>query len=322
MTASVHDYDVVALGEALIEFNQTVPGQAHYRQGIGGDTSNAVIAAARAGARTAYLGRYGGADDFGEWLLQIWHREGVDVSGLLCDPQANNGLYFVRHTTDGHRFSYARHQSAAARMQPDDLCHGLVERSRFLHVSGISLAISVSACDTVFAAIERAHQAATRVSLDANLRLRLWPVARARAILREAIAQCDVFLPGLDDMALLTGLQQPDAILDWIRKINEHAVVILKMGSQGVMLDQAGVRTRIAACPVQAMDATGAGDCFAGNLLARVCAGDDWLQACRYASAAAALSTTGYGAVDPLPKPEQVGALLAARALKVDGCQI
>jgi len=144
------DYDVVGLGEALIEFNQTVPGQSAYRQGIGGDTSNAVIAAARAGARTAYLGRYGGNDDFGELLLQVWRDEGVDVSGMLCDEQANNGLYFVRHTVEGHSFSYVRRQSAAARMQPADLRHGLIERARFLHVSGISLAISVSACDTVF----------------------------------------------------------------------------------------------------------------------------------------------------------------------------
>jgi len=314
-----YDYDVVGLGEALIEFNQTVPGQANYRQGLGGDTSNAIIAAARAGVRTAYLGRYGGNDDFGALLLQTWHDEGVDVSAMLADTQANNGLYFVHHSHDGHSFSYARHQSAAARMQPDDLRHGLVERARFLHVSGVSLAISVSACDTVFAAIDRAHSAHTRVCLDANLRLRLWPLARARAILREAIAQCDLFLPGLDDMQLLTGLKHPDAILDWIRQVNTQATVVLKMGSQGVVLDQAGASTRtaIAAYPVQAIDATGAGDCFAGNLLARLCAGDDWPQACRYASAAAALSTTGYGAIAPLPRPEQVVALLAAQASPV-----
>jgi len=309
---AVHDFDVVGLGEALIEFNQTVPGEPMYRQGIGGDTSNVIIAAARAGARTAYLGRYGGNDDFGELLLQTWRNEGVDVSGMICDEQANNGLYFVQHTAEGHRFSYARHESAAARMRPADLQHGLVERSRYLHVSGISLAISTTACDTVFAAMERARSAGTRSCLDANLRARLWPMSRARAILREAIAQCDVFLPGLDDMALMTGMDQPDAILDWIRAVNDHAIVVLKMGSKGVILDDKLSRTPIAPRKVQAVDATGAGDCFAGNLLARACAGDDWLQACYYANAAAGLSTTGYGAVDPLPGPEQVRAFLDA----------
>jgi 2-dehydro-3-deoxygluconokinase len=57
---------------------------------------------------------------------------------------------------------------------------------------------------------------------------------------------------------------------------------------------------------VQAVDATGAGDCFAGSLLARRCQGDAWEDAVRYANAAAALSTLGYGAVDPLPRAEQV----------------
>ena len=46
-------YDIVALGEGMVEFNQTTPGQPTYLQGFGGDTSNTVIAAARAGARTA-----------------------------------------------------------------------------------------------------------------------------------------------------------------------------------------------------------------------------------------------------------------------------
>jgi 2-dehydro-3-deoxygluconokinase len=308
--ANPRDFDVVGLGEALIEFNQTDPAAPVYRQGIGGDTSNAIIAAARAGARTAYLSRYGSQDEFGESLLQVWRAEGVDVSGVLRDAEANNGLYFVQHTPAGHQFSYVRSHSAAARMKPSDLEHGMVERSRYLHVSGISLAISTGACDTVFAAIERAKSAGTQVCLDANLRVRLWPMSRARAILREAITQCDVFLPGVDDMRLLTGLEDPDGILDWVREVNPQAIVVLKAGSQGVIVDDKVARTAISPCRVQAVDATGAGDCFAGNLLARRCAGDDWLSAGRYANAAAALSTTGYGAVAPQPRPDAVRALL------------
>ncbi|MVW70092.1 sugar kinase [Bordetella sp. 15P40C-2] len=308
--ASQRDFDVVGLGEALIEFNQTDPAAPVYRQGIGGDTSNAIIAAARAGARTAYLSRYGGLDEFGELLLNLWRAEGVDVSGVLRDDGANNGLYFVQHTPSGHQFSYVRSHSAAARMRPADLGHGIVERSRYLHVSGISLAISTTACDTVFAAMTRARAAGTQVCLDANLRLRLWPVSRARAILREAIAQCDLFLPGVDDMRSLTGLDDPQAILDWVRALNPDAIVVLKAGSKGVIVDDKVSRTHVPPCRVQAVDATGAGDCFAGNLLARLCAGEDWLSACRYANAAAALSTTGYGAVAPLPRPDAVRALL------------
>ncbi|MEI2415910.1 sugar kinase [Orrella sp. JC864] len=307
----MRDFDVLGLGEPLIEFNQIERGQPGFRQGIGGDTFNAVVAAARQGARTSYIGRIGGADDFGRLLREAWRSEGVDASGMVQDPEANNGLYFIEHDEQGHRFSYVRRHSAASRMQPADLDSGLIERSRFLHVSGISLGLSQSACDTVFAAMERARQAGTRVCLDANLRLKLWPLARARAILREAIAQADVFLPGMDDMQQLTGLQAPQAVLDWTRAVNPRAVVVLKRGRDGVMLDHDGRRHAVAPCKVEAVDATGAGDCFAGSLLARLSAGDDWIQAVEYANAAAALSTTRYGAVAALPRADEVRAFMA-----------
>ncbi|HYG43764.1 MAG TPA: sugar kinase [Bordetella sp.] len=304
------DFDIVGLGEPLIEFNQTEAGQRQYLQGFGGDTSNAVIAAARQGARCAYLTRVG-SDAFGTQVLQLLRDEQVDTAGVRVDSDAHTGVYFVQHGPDGHVFSYLRRDSAASRMQPSDLDTGMLERSRYLHVSGISLAISASACDTVFAAMACSRQAGGQVSLDSNLRLRLWPVARARAILREALAMADLFLPSMDDLRHLTGHADPERTLDWIRAAGAPGVVVLKLGKDGAMVDDGRTRTPVPGLTVRAVDATGAGDCFAGSLLARRCAGDDWLPAVRYANAAAALSTMGYGAVGPLPRPDAVRKLLA-----------
>jgi len=299
------DFDIVALGEPLVELNQTHKGQRQYLQGFGGDTSNAAIAAARQGARCAYLTRVGN-DAFGQQFLDLWRTENVDTSGVQVDDDAHTGLYFVQHGPDGHAFSYLRRDSAASRMTPASLDGGLVERARFLHVSGISMAISTSACDTVFAAIARAQGAGVQVSLDSNLRLRLWPVDRARAILREAMRAADLFLPSMDDMQHLTGNDDPERTLDWIRDGGAPGVVVLKLGKDGAIIDDGRTRTPMPALRVQAVDATGAGDCFAGSLLARRCQGDSWEEAVRYANTAAALSTLGYGAVDPLPRAEQV----------------
>ncbi|CAB3849498.1 sugar kinase [Achromobacter ruhlandii] len=303
------DFDIVALGEPLVELNQTSQDQRQYLQGFGGDTSNAVIAAARQGARCAYLTRVGD-DAFGAQFLSLWRDEGVDTSGVEVDAAAHTGLYFVQHGPDGHAFSYLRRGSAASLMTPASLDGGLIERARFLHVSGISLAISTSACDTVFAAIARARAAGVQVSLDSNLRLRLWPLDRARAVLREALCHADLFLPSMDDMQHLTGNDDPERTLDWIRDAGATGVVVLKLGKDGSIIDDGKTRTPVAALRVDAVDATGAGDCFAGSLLARRCHGDDWADAVRYANVAAALSTLGYGAVDPLPRAEQVLAKL------------
>jgi hypothetical protein len=81
--------------------------------------------------------------------------------------------------------------------------------------SGISLAISSSACDTVFAAMQLAQNVGTRVALDSNLRLSLWPLARAQACIRQAVGLCDLFLPSLEDMTTLTGLTQAADIIAW-----------------------------------------------------------------------------------------------------------
>lgn len=303
------DFDIVALGEPLVELNQTSQSQLQYLQGFGGDTSNAVIAAARQGARCAYLTRVGD-DTFGAQFLALWQAEGVDTSGVEVDAEAHTGLYFVQHGPDGHAFSYLRRGSAASLMTPASLAGGLIERARFLHVSGISLAISTSACDTVFAAIARARAAGVQVSLDSNLRLRLWPLDRARAVLREALSHADLFLPSMDDMQHLTGNDDPERTLDWIRDAGAPGVVVLKLGKDGSIIDDGKTRTPVAALRVEAVDATGAGDCFAGSLLARRCQGDSWVDAVRYANVAAALSTLGYGAVNPLPRAEQVLARL------------
>ena len=126
MNGASKTLDIVALGEAMVEFNQTRHQSEDeaplYLQGFGGDTSNAAIAAARAGARVAYLTRLG-TDRWGEHLMDLWQRERVDTRWVLHDAQAPTGIYFVSHDAQGHHFSYARAGSAASRMQPSDTTH-------------------------------------------------------------------------------------------------------------------------------------------------------------------------------------------------------
>jgi 2-dehydro-3-deoxygluconokinase len=303
---------ILALGEPMIEFNQTDPGRPDYLQGYGGDTSNAIIACARQGARCGYVSRVGD-DEFGRMLADLWRREGVDAGGVGIDPVAHTAVYFVTHDARGHVFSYLRKGSAASRMTSADLPATLLENARYLHLSAISQAISPSACDAAFAAIEIARAAGVAVSYDTNLRRKLWVIERAREVITRSIALCDYLLPSLDDMQALCGLADADAIVDWCFARGARHVV-LKLGKQGCIAATPQQRTAIPGFDVAAIDATGAGDCFDGAFLARLDAGDDLVAAARYANAAAALTTTGFGAVAPLPRRAQVEALLAAGA--------
>jgi len=304
--------DFVALGEPMVEFNQARADDARtWLQGFGGDTSNAAIAAARLGVRAGYVTRIG-ADAFGRWFVDLWQQHGVDTRGVREDAVAPTGVYFVSHGPHGHEFSYLRAGSAASCMTPANVSLDVVSDTRILHLSGISQAISSSACDACFAAMEAAHDAGARVSYDTNLRLKLWPLARARAIVRESLRMADWALPGLDDAAKLFGSDDPARIVDACHALGAP-IVVLKLGRDGCLASDGHRREHLPGEHVEAVDATGAGDCFDGAFIARVVGGDDVFTAARFANAAAALATTGYGAVAPLPWLADVERLLAAR---------
>jgi len=302
--------DIVSIGEPMYEFSQIPGDDRRWLQGFGGDTSNAAIAAARQGAKVAYVTRLGD-DTFGREFLALWRDEGIDTAGVSVDPRAHTAVYFVNHGPQGHVFSYLRAGSAASRMLPEHVPQQMLRATKFLHASGISQAISTSACDAVFAAMESARSAGARVAYDSNLRLRLWPLARARAVIGAAMAFADVFFISVEEGEQLCGTTDVGAILTWCHDRGAKRVA-LKLGKDGCVGSDNERHERLAGFAVKAVDATGAGDCFAGAALARMAAGDDFWQALRYANAAAALTCTGYGAVAPLPRPPEVQALLRA----------
>ena len=305
--------DILCMGEPMLELNRQPSGpdgRVLYLEGHGGDTSNAAIAAARNGASAGYITAIG-QDGPGSSLMALWAREGVDSSTVLRDPDAPTGLYLVTHDERGHHPTFYRRGSAASRLRPRDVPEDAIRAARVLHASGISQAISDSACDAVFHAIAVAKGAGVAVSYDTNLRPALWPAARAAAVIHAAIARADLAFPSLEDARALTGLEAPEAIATFYLRLG-CPVVLVKCGAEGALVATPSRRERIAPHRVAAVDAIGAGDAFAGAFLARHVAGDDPFAAARYANAAAALTTTGYGAVAPIPRPAAVEALLRA----------
>ncbi|MBS0538670.1 MAG: sugar kinase [Proteobacteria bacterium] len=300
---------IVSLGEPLIEFNRPKDGDGRtWLQGFGGDSQNAAIAAIRQGATAGYLTSLG-QDWMGDAFLDLWKSEGLDASRVERHPTAPTGVSFVTHSAAGHKFDYLRKNSAASLMTPQGLARDYIAGATFFHLSAIGQAISDTARATCDAAIDAARAAGVKVSYDTNLRLRLWDLDTARRKIDETIARCDIALPSLDDSQQLTGLTEADAIADYYLKLGAP-LVALKMGAEGSLIATAAQRHRLPPHKVNALDATGAGDTFDGSFLARLLEGDDPETAGRYANVAAALSTTGYGAVGPIPKKEAVLAVL------------
>ena len=309
--------DILTLGEPLMELAET--GDGRYAPGFGGDVSNMAVAAARQGAVPAIVTRLG-RDAFGDRFVALWEAEGVDTRWVIRNELEPTGTYLISYGPEGHRFHYYRQGSAASTMAPRDVPPLGVASAGIVHLSGITEAISTSACDATLAALELAREHGRRVSFDPNLRLKLWPLPRARAVLLATAAASDLFLPSLDDARALLGDGPPELLVDRLLDLGCGAVV-LKLGAAGAYVATRDERHHVVGHAVEPVDATGAGDTFDGALLAELSRGTPLAEAARYANAAAALSTLGRGAVVPIPRREQVEAFLRSspRSSAADG---
>lgn len=305
--------DILSLGEPMWEMSAIPSEPGKYTLGFGGDTANFCVAAARQGASVGYITRVG-SDAFGDKLRDIWKREGIDGAQVTVDERASTGGYFVHHGPNGHQFSYARAGSAASRLAPGDVDAKAVEAAQMVHTSGITQAISTSARAAALAMFQIARTAGVSTAFDANLRTRLWSIGEAREALAEILPLTDYFFPSIEDAVALSGTDDHDAILRWAHGLGA-SVVLLKLGADGVKISQGeGADViQMASFPVDTVDATGAGDCFAGAMAARFVLGDGLLDSVRYANAAAALTTTGYGAINAIPMRDTVKSFLLSR---------
>ncbi len=298
--------DILCLGEAMVELNQQSNGL--YLEGFGGDTSNCAVAAARAGANVGVIGALGD-DLFGQKIINLWQSENIDCSHIYQDSTNPTGLYLVSHNDEGHHFHYYRKGSAASAYEAHQLPIKAIQSAKILHISGISLAISDTACKAVYKAVEIAKVSDVKISFDTNLRLKLWPLAKAKEAINHMAAMADYLLPGIDDAAQLTGLSSPEDICRFYHKLGAKNIA-LTLGEEGVYLSQNNEGQMVKGRKVNAVDATGAGDTFDGNFLARILAGDDLCKAAQYANIAASLAVQGYGAIAPMPLKEQVMEIL------------
>ena len=205
--------DILTMGEPLMEFSeQERDGVRVYLPGHGGDTSNCAVAAARQGAKAACFTAVGD-DAFGRSFLALWDAERRRPLPGAGPPRRPPGL--LHQLRPGR----ARVQLLPRRVGREPRHRGrvpadLVASARILHASGISQAISLSACDAVFR--DPPRQAGRRlVSYDTNLRL-VAAGPRPRGHPRSTVALADIVRPGLDDARQLTGRETPDAILTWV----------------------------------------------------------------------------------------------------------
>lgn len=298
--------DILGLGEPLIEMvrmRDAIDGRPAYVQGFGGDTSTAIIAAARQGGNTGYISAVGD-DIFGAALRGLWAREGVVDTYVVTRIGDPTGVCFIDPDPAGRRFTYARRGSAASLYGSEDLPEEAIAKAKVLHLSGISLAISAEMREAGLAAVKMAKSNETLVSYDLNHRPALWSVKEALEALASMVTAPDIVFASDDEAELLFGDKSLEAVADRFLEIGTR-MVVAKHGAKGALLALEDKRVPIAPAASRPVDASGAGDSFAGAFLAWFVETRDPQLAAQKAAAVAAGTVSGLGAVEPIPRRER-----------------
>jgi ribokinase len=285
---AAYEYDVLVVGSANLDLvatvdrlpgpGETVPGSS-FHEYPGGKGLNQAVAAARAGARCAFVGALG-RDAAGEVLLDVMHRNGIATDHVtMVDQPSGRALIVVSATAENSIVVVAGANDSVTAM------------------SVPTAKVVLSQLEVPAEAIERAFTAARATGAVTVLN-----PAPVKAVPDSVLALCDVIVPNEHEVRLLGGVER-------LRSLGARAVVVT-LGANGADLHTSAGVTHIDPFPVTPVDTTAAGDTFSGALCARLAAGDDLPTALRFAAAAGALSTTASGAVPSIPDRTAIESLL------------
>ncbi len=312
---------IITHGEMLIDFVSTVNGvplieAPSFLKAPGGAPANVAVGLARLGVPAGFIGQVGD-DAFGHFLEQTLRENHVDVSTLRFSREAHTMLAFVSLRADGERdFMFYRHPSADMLYRPEDVDEAYIQSAQVYHFGTISL-ISEPARSAALHAAQIAREAGLLISFDPNLRLNLWPDAKAaRDGMRLGWLLAHVIKVSKEELAFLG---ETDDLAAAACKLwhNDLRILIVTRGKAGCRYVTSAASGEVAGFAVDAVDTTGAGDGFVAGLLKglhdqpNAHADEDRLRAiCRYANAVGALATTRRGAIPALPTAEQVEVFL------------
>ncbi|MEM0952258.1 MAG: sugar kinase [Cyanobacteria bacterium P01_H01_bin.74] len=272
----------------------------------GGDTLNTAIAAARLGSSVSYITRLGD-DIHAAGLRDMIVQEGVALeAGRIF--KGKTGLYMVSVSSDSEReFAYYRENSAACQLCPQDISPQLIQSGKIIFASGITMAISQSARESVIKAFKIAKAAGIITALDPNYRENLWlNSGKMVDALNEILPLVDVLLPSFpEDTEAIISFKRPEQALQHFM-LKGVPLVIIKAGNQGCYIGYRNEVTHVPAMAIKAIDTTGAGDAFNAGFLHGLARQESLVQCAKLGVTTAALKVLNKGSALAMPNKDSV----------------
>lgn len=309
-------YDVIALGELLIDFTmngQSEQGNNMFEACPGGAPCNVLALLNKMGKKTAFIGKVG-KDQFGALLRDTITEAGIDASNLMVDENVNTTLAFVHTFPDGDReFSFYRNPGADMMLTADEVNPEVVKDTKVFHFGTLSMTHE-GVRKATKKAVETAKANGCLVSFDPNLRPPLWSsLDLAKEQMEYGFGKCDILKISDNEIQFVSGKEDYDEGIAYLQETYNIPLILLTMGKDGSRAYYKGMRVERPGFSVKAIETTGAGDTFCGSSLNYLVDHDfenlteeQLGEMLTFANAAAALVTTKKGAIKAMPVKEEV----------------
>ncbi|MBE6912494.1 MAG: carbohydrate kinase [Ruminococcaceae bacterium] len=310
-------YDVVALGELLIDFiNNGVSEQGNntFEASPGGAPCNVLAMLTKLGKKCAFIGKVGD-DIFGKKLKGELEKLAIDTDSLKIDKDVRTTLAFVENDASGDRsFSFYRNPGADINLSPDEVDEDIIKSAKVFHFGTLSMTHEPVKSATK-KALSIAKENGCMITFDPNLREMLWQSeSDAKIAFDFGMKFCDVLKISDNELVWFTGEADYDKGVNKLLKEYNIPVVLLSMGSSG---SRAYCDSYVVEAPAflqdSTVDTTGAGDTFMGCCINYILENgmetlnDEKLsEMLLFANAAAAVITTRKGALKAMPSEAEI----------------
>ena len=313
-------YDVVALGELLIDFTEngkSNQGNPLFEANPGGAPCNVLAMLTKLGHKTAFIGKVG-EDFFGEQLRDVITEVGIDAKGLCTDKEIHTTLAMVHTYPDGDRdFSFYRNPGADMMLNKTEVQAELIKETKIFHFGTLSMTHE-GVREATKEAIRIAEESGAVISFDPNLRPPLWnSLDEAKEQVLYGLAHCHILKISDNEIQFISGKEDYDEGIRYLQEKYQIPLILLTMGKDGSRAYYKDMRVEVAGRVVKAIETTGAGDTFCGSSINYVLehglenlTEENLKEMLSFANAAAALITTKKGAIRSMPEKEDVLAFM------------
>lgn len=313
-------FDVVALGELLIDFTEngiSIQGNPVFEANPGGAPCNVLAMLQKLGKKTAFIGKVG-SDMFGSQLTETVKATGIDVIGLVSDKSVSTTMAFVHTLPDGDReFSFVRAPGADMMLRKDEIDADIVSSAKIFHFGTLS-STHEGVREATRYAIDIAKESDALISFDPNLRPPLWEsLDDAKKEIEYGLSKCDILKISDNEIEFMTGSTDYDKAVRGLMEKYNIKLAFATLGKKGSRAYFGDMQAEFGGFNVDTIETTGAGDTFCGSALNFILEHDinaltenDLKELLAFANAAAAIITTRRGALKVMPEKKEILDLL------------